>query len=454
MAPISANQKLKDPKNKKQDLSRASSISKPEPESPVSDANGNENPYLKDLQKYVSWSLRSRELAASALTFELWIPDQNISLKQNATSKVDTILAENPDKSLDELVAEKKINADQKAQALKKPSLQATISQIEEQIGHYKQFAAQCEERLASQKAALEKTHREELDVVRGNAIADATEAGTKVLRERLLTLSKFLCAAANMRRDGDAESLESRAFEGVLFQVYGGSQDAVNAMVKLIDGADEKVLGVEGETLELNYGDVKQASNKYAPVEETPSEPTTATVTSDPTLANAGLTELQDTSIGGEAAITANVAPSATAQTDQVAPPAQTLVSDAANPVAESTYNPNSFTSSATTNGLVEIPRDPAETDTGLQATPATVDMGMKNNPTAAEASGHGAQGAGSKAQSGGRGRGGRGRGRGEGFRGRGRGDFRGRGRGGRGGRGRGGRNSPAGEAPAADNQ
>lgn len=102
------------------------------------------------------------------------------------------------------------------------------------------------------QKAALEKTHQEELEAVRANAIADATETTAKVLRQQLLTVSKFLCAAANSRRDGDAEALESRAFEGVLYQVYGGNQDAVSSMIKLIDGADEKIQGVEGDLLDL----------------------------------------------------------------------------------------------------------------------------------------------------------------------------------------------------------
>ena len=174
------------------------------------------------------------------------------SSSQNSTAKLDAILAENPGKSLDELIEEKKINNDQKAQAMKKPSLQAAVNQIEEQIAIYKQFAAQYEEKLASQKAELLKAHKEELEAVRGNAIADATESSAKALRERLLTMSKFLCAAANLRREGDATTLESLAFEGVLFQVYGGSQDAVNAMVKLIDGADEKVIGVEGDALEF----------------------------------------------------------------------------------------------------------------------------------------------------------------------------------------------------------
>lgn len=173
-------------------------------------------------------------------------------LPQNATAKTDAIIAENPGKSLDELVAEKLLNADQKAQALKKPALQAQVAQIEEQFAHFKVFAAQYEERLISQKAALEKAHEEELEAVRANAVADTTEAASRALRQQLLTISKFLCAAANSRRAGE-ESLESRALEGVLFQVYAGNQDAVSSMLKLINGADDKVPSVEGPDLEFS---------------------------------------------------------------------------------------------------------------------------------------------------------------------------------------------------------
>ena len=182
---------------------------------------------------------------------------------QNSTSKVDSILAENSGKSLDELVADKKINNDQKAQALKKPSLQANVAQVEEQIAHYKQFANYYEERLASQKAELEKahkeelasvqkTHKEELESIQKNTVGKATETNEKGLRRQFLTLSKFLCAAAAMRRSGDESSSDSHAFEGVLYQVYGGSQEAVTSMLKLINGVDEKIVGVEGSELEI----------------------------------------------------------------------------------------------------------------------------------------------------------------------------------------------------------
>lgn len=147
---------------------------------------------------------------------------------------------------------EKKINADQKAQALKKPVLQSQISQLEEQIANYKEVASQYEERLASERAALEKDHLAELDAVRANAVADATESSTKALREQLLSVTRFLCAAANIRHAGETESPQGCAFEAVLYQVYSGNQSAVNSLLKLIEGAQEKVSDADGKTLEF----------------------------------------------------------------------------------------------------------------------------------------------------------------------------------------------------------
>lgn len=147
---------------------------------------------------------------------------------------------------------EKKINNDQKAQALKKPALQANVAQIEEQIIQYKQFAASYEERLVSQKTELEKAHKEEVASVREKAVAEADYASKDGLRKQLLSLSKFLCAAAAMRRSGDETSSDSHAFEGVLYQVYGGSQDAVTSMIKLVEGVDEKIVSVEGTELDI----------------------------------------------------------------------------------------------------------------------------------------------------------------------------------------------------------
>lgn len=88
---------------------------------------------------------------------------------------------------------------------------------------------------------------------MREKVLSEAGESNKKGFREQLLVLSKFLRAAAAMRRAGDETSAESRAFEGVLFQVYGGTDEAVDSMLKLIEGADEKIISVEGDALEVS---------------------------------------------------------------------------------------------------------------------------------------------------------------------------------------------------------
>lgn len=102
----------------------------------------------------------------------------------------------------------------------------------------------------------------------------------------------------------------------------------------------------------------MKQASEDFAPTLE--EDTTEAAPASDPTLANAASTELQDTNLGADNAIpTTDPTTTAVAQTEQLAPPAQTMVSNAANPVAESTWDPNTSTASSTNaDGWVEVPR------------------------------------------------------------------------------------------------
>ncbi|PGH13765.1 hypothetical protein AJ79_03464 [Helicocarpus griseus UAMH5409] len=451
----------------------APAANSPNPGTPTTEATPNgvggahEPAFLKELQK----SLR------------------NAVKKVNATSKVDAIVAEHPDKSLDELVAEKKINPDQKAQILKKPALQATVAQIEEQINQFKQYGQYYEDRLASQKSELEKAHNDELETAKEKAIAEAKESAEKEYKERLLVLSRFLRAAAAMRRSGDETSSDSRAFEGALFQVYGGTEDAVSAMVKLIDGSDDIVPSVDAEPLDVPYSRVKQASIEYNPpivegwTEETQTTEAAPAVetnpASDPTLANAGLTELQDASLAAQQAPTTNGYPaSAEPQPEEVsAAPSQSAVNnDAANPAAQSNWDAqgSNMSASTTAEGWVEVQKNEVENPTQgvppptLQTSASWAeDIPVLTNITNASG-GAPEQGDGFKPvvshhtrQNSGRGRGFRGRGpRGDGFRGRGgfrgdRGEYRGRGRGRGGeyrGRGRGGFNAQQ-APPSAEN-
>ena len=169
---------------------------------------------------------------------------------QNATQKVDSIIAENPGVSLDELAASRKINADQKAQALRKPKLQAELAQLEEQIAQYKKFDQEYQEKHAREKELLQKSHSGELEALRETLKAEAAIEQKNVFREKILTLSRFLRAAAARRQLEDDNSELTKAFEGALLQVYGGDAVAVSAAEKLIEGADDGVPSTEGVLL------------------------------------------------------------------------------------------------------------------------------------------------------------------------------------------------------------
>ena len=168
-------------------------------------------------------------------------------------------MAENPELSLDELLSSRKINTDQKAQAQKKPSLQASLTQFEEQLAQYKQFDEEYQKRIAAEKSALETSHKDELEKVRDAAVSEAQVEGKKESKDSLLVLSKFLRAAAAKRQGGDETSPENRAFEGALLLVYGGDAGAVAAMEKLISGSEDLVPTVDQTpsefTCELPFG-------------------------------------------------------------------------------------------------------------------------------------------------------------------------------------------------------
>lgn len=90
--------------------------------------------------------------------------------------------------------------------------------------------------------------------------------------------------------------------------------------------------------------------------------------VETDPTVAHAGLTEIDTTGA---------TEPLTNGHTESGPPsgvPANADVSDdAANAAAGSGWDPNNtMSSSITQEGWVEVPRDPTETETGLTATPA----------------------------------------------------------------------------------
>ncbi|KAF4628179.1 hypothetical protein G7Y89_g9971 [Cudoniella acicularis] len=403
-----------------------------------------ESPYIKELYKNI----------------------RNVNKKITNASKVDSIVAENPSKTLDELVAERKINADQKAQILKKPSLQASLTQLEEQIAQYKKFDQEYKARLQAEKADFEKIHTErsskELEEAVAAAKAEAVVTAQKEQESNLLLLSQFLRLAAIRRgEDEDPELEENKALEGLLAKVYSGDAAAVASMFGLIKGSSEAVTSVNGDILTVTYADIKQVVLAQPPpptaleVIEQPEESeavetTEYPVESDPTIANVGLTELDapaaDTLTNGHSEATQEV---------PGIPQNSGFGEGAANAAAEANWDTHNDLS--TSQEWVEVPRDASETDTRVTATPAApsnVRSWADDQPdspveTTSVAPANKDDGFHEVQRSrGGRDRGqfrGRG-GRGDGYRGRGgfRGDgYRGRGRGGGGGAPRGQRRS-----------
>jgi hypothetical protein len=162
-------------------------------------------------------------------------------------AKVDSIIAENPNVSLDDLVTSRKINADQKAQALKKPQLQAQVASFEAQLNAFREIEESYEKKSSKAKDALLAAHATEIARTKVVAKLDAEEQLKKETRTQLLTFSRFLAAAANRRNMGDDTSEEARAFEGALLLVYGGDSNAVDAAEKIINGSSDRVPAVDG---------------------------------------------------------------------------------------------------------------------------------------------------------------------------------------------------------------
>lgn len=401
-----------------------------------------ESPYIKELYK----SIRS------------------VNKKITSASRVDNVIAENAGMTLDELVAARKINADQKAQVLKKPQLQASLAQLEEQIAQYKKFDQEYKTKAQAEKADLEKTFNErankELEEAIAATRAEAEAASVELLHQNLLTLTKFLQLAAIRRSEEDKTDLEdSKALEGLLTEVYSGNDNAVSHMLKLMKGSTDTLKSPAGEELSVTYADIVKMiaemptaplvepelqEESQEPVTEAPTaEPTDEyPIQSDPTIVNAGLTELD---APGASAMTNGHAPSFETQ----GIPANAGIGDgAANAAAEANWDPS--TEMSASQEWVEVPRDATETDTGTTATPAAPsniqswadeqpDSPGENTAAAPPNDGFQEIQRNRGGQNRGNYRGGRG-GRGDGYRGRGshRGDgYRGRGRGGGGPRG-----------------
>ncbi|KAF9874513.1 hypothetical protein CkaCkLH20_08076 [Colletotrichum karsti] len=318
----------------------------PAPEKADGSDESGESPYVRELQKNI----------------------RNTNKKLTNASKIDGLIAENTGKSLDELVASRIINADQKAQYLKKPALQAQVQQYEEQLAQYKKIDHEYRTRAASEKAELEKAFAERLEKEKAEAVAEvkakAEGDSSQSLTSKLLVLSQFLrLAAARRSEEADQSIDENLALEGTLLAIYAGDDSAVAAMLKLIEGTDEKTHGVAGEELNTTFGQVKLAAQAYkiALDEPAPAE-TEAEPATDPTVANATVNEIE---AGDDIALT-NGHPEQNIESHANA----NITSGSGNAAGEKwDQNDNTLSESQE---WVSVPRDPVETETGIEATPA----------------------------------------------------------------------------------
>jgi hypothetical protein len=304
-----------------------------------------ESPYIKELHKNI----------------------RNINKKITNASKTDTLLSQHPDKSLEQLVADKVINADQRAQILKKPALQAQVAQLEEQLVQYQKVHDQYTEKAGADKAAWEKS----VESAKAEAVAEAKEGFKKEIYDHLLVLSQFLRLAAYRREEAkDPESDESQAIEGVLLAIYAGDASAVSSMLKLVEGSNDQIFSVPGEQLQTTYSSVRTLAREYKTpfdaegAQEAEAEPAKELGT-DPTIAHASATEI---AAGDD--VPASAMQTADASTNALAN--ASVTDDAANAAAEGHWDNSNDMSISQEWVDVSVPRDPAETETGINATPA----------------------------------------------------------------------------------
>jgi uncharacterized membrane protein YgcG len=311
---------------------------------------------------------------------------RNLNKKISSSAKADTVVAENPGIALDDLVAQKKLNADQKAQILKKPALQAQLSQLEDQLSAFRTFAHELEEKAAKEKSISLEAHKAEIAQVKEEVAQEIESAKAKAVDDGLRVIVSFLHGAAAMRQAEDQTSDEARAYEGALLQIYQGNDGALATLKNLVYGTEAKVIDTTDTPLNFTFAQVKESSLQNAqglspasaapaedeaapPVNELSAAPETGP---DSTVVNAGLTELDDATAiqtnAGAAEMEAN------ADTTSSIPAQISTQDQAANAVAGN-WDPSAslVTESSTMNEeWVQVPRDLAETETGAAATPA----------------------------------------------------------------------------------
>ncbi|KAM7193367.1 hypothetical protein V8F20_008417 [Naviculisporaceae sp. PSN 640] len=312
--------------------------------------DASENPYIRELQKSI----------------------RNVTKKITNAAKIDHLVAEHGAKTLDELVAQKIINADQKAAYLKKPSLQAQLFQYEEQLAQHKKIDQEHRARLAEQEKTLtEKFEKEKAELeaqLKEKAEADAEAK----LKANFLILSQFLrLAAARRIEEPQNTSDEGLALEGVLLHIYSGDEDAVSTILKLVNGVEETTRSVTDAPLETTYAKVKQLAIAYAYPDGVPQPAesdveTKEPVQTDPTVANASLTEIQE---GSDVALANGHSEEPVATTSI---PTTDVADNAANAAGESQWDTANDLTISQEWVDVKAPQEPTETEPAAEAEPA----------------------------------------------------------------------------------
>lgn len=106
---------------------------------------------------------------------------------------------------------------------------------------------------MVKEREELVASHKAEIERLKEELAAEQQTSSQADVREKILVFSQFLRAAAAKRViEEEADTEESRAFEGALLLVYGGDQKAVDAAVNLIEGTDETVLSIDGTPLSV----------------------------------------------------------------------------------------------------------------------------------------------------------------------------------------------------------
>ncbi|KAK7746703.1 hypothetical protein SLS53_001890 [Cytospora paraplurivora] len=391
---------------------------------------------------------------------------RNTNKKIANASKTQALIDEHQGqgKTPEELVAAKIINADQKKQVDNLNKLKAEVARLEEQLVQFQKIDEEYRAKLASAKADTEKALTEKYEQETADAVAEAKENAEadakKSLHDGFLVLSQFLRLAAHRRAEAPgSEEDEDQALEGILLSVYGGDESAVAAMLKLYEGTDDKTTGVAGDALQTTFATVKSSAAAHsAPLYQVAAEAEPApvevadAVQTDPTIANASLTEID---AGTDTALTVLTNGHSAESPAETSIPNADIGDNAANAAGENQWDTGNDLAASQEWVEVKAPVETPQTETAPSGPTTTVTTSTPSwaddhpVPTSSETQAatpapaaadpndgfQSVQRRGGNREGGFRGHRGRGRGgfgRGDGYRGRGRGGPRGGARGG----------------------